>query len=88
MDFILHGYCSLYCGVCPIMLNTKARTGIGQDFRRRGHAPSSWRGVTHVAANLQSQRSTERCCRSRPLRPAHTRMGPLGDHGQDQRRPE
>ena len=30
MDFILHGYCSLYCGVCPIMLNTKARTGIGK----------------------------------------------------------
>ncbi len=23
MDFIVHGYCGLYCGACPIMLNTK-----------------------------------------------------------------
>jgi hypothetical protein len=23
MDFILHGYCGLYCGTCPNMLNTR-----------------------------------------------------------------
>lgn len=24
MDFILHGYCGMYCGACPILLVTKA----------------------------------------------------------------
>ena len=24
MDFILHGYCGVYCGACPILLVTKA----------------------------------------------------------------
>lgn len=27
MDFILHGYCGLYCGACPNLLNTKSGTG-------------------------------------------------------------
>ena len=26
MDFVLHGYCGLYCGAGPILLNTKAGT--------------------------------------------------------------
>lgn len=24
MDFILHGYCGVYCGACPVMLATRA----------------------------------------------------------------
>ncbi len=24
MDFVLHGYCGVYCGACPILLATKA----------------------------------------------------------------
>ena len=24
MDFILHGYCGMYCGACPVVLETKA----------------------------------------------------------------
>jgi len=26
MDFMLDGYCGLYCGACPAMLGTRART--------------------------------------------------------------
>ncbi len=26
MDFILHAYCGLYCGACPILLQTKSGT--------------------------------------------------------------
>ena len=30
MDFVLHAYCGLYCGACPILLNTRAGKGTEQ----------------------------------------------------------
>jgi hypothetical protein len=30
MDFILHGYGGIYCGACPIMLNTEAGMEVEQ----------------------------------------------------------
>ena len=27
MDYVLHGYCGLYCGACPNLLNTRAGVG-------------------------------------------------------------
>ncbi len=30
MEHVLHAYCGLYCGACPVMVNTQARTGTEQ----------------------------------------------------------
>jgi hypothetical protein len=30
MDLVLHGYCGLYCGACPILINTRAGTATEQ----------------------------------------------------------
>jgi hypothetical protein len=41
MDFILHGYCGLYCGACLIMLNTKAEAGTERCYGCKSEQPDS-----------------------------------------------
>jgi hypothetical protein len=42
MDFILHGYCGLYCGACPIMLITKAGTGTERCYGCKSEQPTGY----------------------------------------------
>ena len=50
MDFILHGYCGLYCGACPIMLNTKAGTGTEQCYGCKSEQPTGYCAVCGIKA--------------------------------------
>lgn len=42
MDFILHGYCGLYCGAYPVLLNTKAGAGSEQGYGRKSEQPTGY----------------------------------------------
>ncbi len=50
MDFILHGYCGLYCGACPIMLNTKAGLGSEQCYGCKSEQPTGYCAVCGIKA--------------------------------------
>jgi len=43
MEFVLQGYCGLYCGACPIMLNTKAGAGTEQCYGCKSEQPAGSR---------------------------------------------
>jgi hypothetical protein len=42
MDFILHGYCGLYCGACPNLLHTKAGTGTERCYGCKSEQPTAY----------------------------------------------
>ena len=48
MDFVLHGYCGLYCGACPIMLNTKAGAGTEQCYGCKSEQPTGYCAVCGI----------------------------------------
>ena len=50
MDFILHGYCGLYCGACPIMLNTQAGTGTDQCHGCKSDRPTGYCAICGIKA--------------------------------------
>jgi hypothetical protein len=50
MDFILHGYCGLYCGACPIMLNTMAGIGSEQCYGCKSEQPTGYCAVCSIKA--------------------------------------
>lgn len=50
MDFILHGYCGLYCGACPIMLNTKAEIGTEQCYGCKSEQPIGYCAMCMIKA--------------------------------------
>jgi len=50
MDFILHGYCGLYCGACPIILNTKAGTGIERCYGCKSEFPTGYCAICGIKA--------------------------------------
>ena len=50
MDFILHGYCGLYCGACPIMLNAKAGAGTEQCYGCKSEQPTGYCAVCGIKA--------------------------------------
>jgi hypothetical protein len=50
MDFILHGYCGLYCGACPIMLNTEAGTGTEQCYGCKSEQPTGYCAICGIKA--------------------------------------
>ena len=50
MDFILHGYCGVYCGACPIMLKTKAATGSEQCYGCKSEQPTGYCATCGIKA--------------------------------------
>lgn len=42
MDFILHGYCGLYCGACPVMLNTKEGMATERCYGCKSEQPTGY----------------------------------------------
>jgi hypothetical protein len=50
MDFILHGYCGLYCGACPIMLITKAGTGTERCYGCKSEQPTGYCAMCGIKA--------------------------------------
>lgn len=55
MDFVLHGYCGLYCGACPRMLSTKAGTGTDPCYGCKSEQPTGYCAVCGVRACAQSR---------------------------------
>jgi hypothetical protein len=55
MDFILHGYCGLYCGACPIMLATKAGTGTERCYGCKSEQPTGYCAVCGIKACAQAK---------------------------------
>lgn len=60
MDFILHGYCGLYCGACPIMLNTKAGTGTERCYGCKSEQPTGYCAICGIKA-CATQKGFEFC---------------------------
>lgn len=48
MDFILHAYCGLYCGACPILLHTKAGTGTDQCHGCKSEQPTGYCAICSI----------------------------------------
>ncbi len=48
MDFILHAYCGLYCGACPILLNTRAGTGADRCHGCKSEQPTGYCAVCGI----------------------------------------
>lgn len=48
MDFVLHGFCGLYCGACPIMVTTKAGTGTEQCYGCKSEQPTGYCSVCGI----------------------------------------
>ena len=55
MDFVLHAYCGLYCGACPIVLKTKAGTGTEQCHGCKSEQPTGYCAVCGIKACAQSR---------------------------------
>jgi hypothetical protein len=55
MDFVLHAYCGLYCGACPILLNTRADTAAEQCHGCKSEQPTGYCGVCGIKACAQSR---------------------------------
>jgi len=56
MDFILHGYCGLYCSACPIMLNTKTGAGTEQCCGCKSKQPTGYCAVCSIRACARGKR--------------------------------
>ncbi len=54
MDFVLHAYCGLYCGACPIMLNTRATTGPERCYGCKSEQPTGYCAVCGIRACARS----------------------------------
>ncbi|MFH2040683.1 MAG: DUF3795 domain-containing protein [Chloroflexota bacterium] len=50
MDFILDGYCGLYCGACPVMLETKAGTGTNPCYGCKSEQPAEYCATCDIRA--------------------------------------
>jgi len=50
MDFMYHGYCGLYCGACPIMLNTKPETGTEECHGCKSEQPTGYCAICSLKA--------------------------------------
>jgi hypothetical protein len=46
----LHGYCGLYCGACPVMLNTRAGTGTNQCHGCKSEQPTGYCATCGIKA--------------------------------------
>ncbi len=55
MEFVLHAYCGLYCGACPILLNTKEGTGTEQCHGCKSEQPTNYCAVCGIRACAQSR---------------------------------
>lgn len=42
MDFVLDGYCGVYCGACPNLLATRARTGTNHCYGCKSKATTGY----------------------------------------------
>jgi hypothetical protein len=66
MDFILHGYCGVYCGACPNMLATKA----GEDeqcYGCKSEKPTGYCATCGIKACAQ-RKGYEFCCQCGDLK--------------------
>ncbi len=50
MDYVLHAYCGLYCGACPIMLSTKAGTGTDRCYSCKSEQPTGYCAACGIRA--------------------------------------
>ncbi len=48
MDFILHAYCGLHCGACPILLNTRGGTGVDRCHGCKSEQPAAYCAVCSI----------------------------------------
>ena len=57
MDFVLDGYCGMYCGACPVMLETKAgRAGDDQQcYGCKSEKPTGYCATCGIKACAQSK---------------------------------
>src|SRR5512140_2500077 len=55
MDFVLHAYCGLYCGACPILLNARAGTAAEQCHGCKSEQPTGYCAVCGIKARAQSR---------------------------------
>ncbi len=55
MDFVLHAYCGLYCGACPILLNTRAGTAAESCYGCKSEQPAGYCAVCGIKACAQSR---------------------------------
>src|SRR5512132_2514888 len=60
MDFILHGYCGLYCGACPIMLNSRAGLGAERCYGCKSEHPTGYCAICGIK-NCAVQKGVEFC---------------------------
>ena len=50
MNFVLHGYCGLFCGACPKMLSTKAGTGTDLCYGCKSGQPTGYCAICGIKA--------------------------------------
>ncbi len=55
MDFVLHGYCGLYCGACPKMLSAKAGAGGDTCYGCKSERPTGYCAVCGIKACARSK---------------------------------
>ena len=55
MDFVLDGYCGLYCGACPNMLATKAGTANNPCHGCKSEQPTGYCAICGIKACAQSK---------------------------------
>ncbi len=53
VDFVLHAYCGLYCGACPILLNTRAGTAAEPCHGCKSEQPTGYCAVCGIKACAQ-----------------------------------
>jgi hypothetical protein len=60
MDFVLHAYCGLYCGGCPILLKTRSAAGTEQCHGCKSEQPTGYCAVCGIKSCAQ-RRGHEFC---------------------------
>ena len=55
MDFVLNAYCGLYCGACPILLNTRAGATAEQCHGCKSEQPTGYCVVCGIKACAQGR---------------------------------
>ncbi len=55
MEFVVHAYCGLYCGACPILLKTRAGIATQQCHGCKSQQPTGYCAVCGIKACAQSR---------------------------------
>jgi hypothetical protein len=55
MDFVLHAYCGLYCGACPILLNTREGAAAEPCHGCKSEQPTGYCAACGIKACAQHQ---------------------------------